>query len=118
MSSIDVRPDSASVSERTPDENSRCAERDRLENIGAATNAAVEKNRHTILHSVANFRECIERRDCAVNLTTTVIRNDDSVCTMIDCSRSIAWAQYSLQENRQLRRLLQPFDVIPRKSRI
>src|SRR5262249_2166834 len=53
----------------------------------------------------------------AVNLPTAVVRDDDSVDTVLDGTTGIVRVQDSFQKNREPRRLAQERDLIPGQRR-
>ena len=61
----------------TPNQNSTGAEGERLDDIAAATDSAVEQDLSTVSYGGHDIRKRVERWTCEVELPSTVVGHDD-----------------------------------------
>src|SRR6266496_907218 len=67
------------VHERPPDEDGTRAEAQRLDDVGAAADAAVEQHLGAAGDGVRDLRQHVERPDARLELPAAVVRDDDAV---------------------------------------
>lgn len=75
---------------QTPDRYSArqakvCSKSQSLENIGATTDAAVDANGYLAFGGRSTLAESVERCGNCVELSATMVRDDDAVETVTDC---------------------------------
>ena len=102
---------------RAPDQDRAGSEAERLENIGAASNAAVEQNLRTPVDGVDDFLEHVEGRRHAVELAAAVVRDDDGRGAVLDREPRVFCGEEPLDDERQPV-AGEPLEVAPAETRV
>ena len=105
------------VGVRAADEHRPCAERDRLERVGAAVDTAVEEHRDPVADRLDDRRQRVERRDRAVDLAAAVVGDDDAVDPVLDGRPRVVGVEYALEQDGQLRKAAEERQVGPGERR-
>jgi len=92
------------------------SERQRLEDVGAAPDAAVEENGDPAVDRLRHAGQRVERADRSVDLAPAVVRDDDPVHARVDRSPRVVGMHDALEHDRQLRPLAQERQVVPREG--
>ena len=106
--------DRGCVQERPSDEHEVRAERQRLQHVGAAADAAVEHHRHAA-RGFRDLRQHPQRRDRAVELAAAVVRHHDAVDAVVLCGARVGDGQNALDHERPLPAPADQLDVLPRQ---
>src|SRR6185295_19625601 len=96
------------ISIGTADQNCAGAEADGFDHIGTAANASVHENLDLISDYLHHFRQNIERCGNAVELPSTVVRDHDGGCTVINRSPGIVAGENTLYDDRPVPNLADP----------
>src|SRR5215210_90766 len=105
---IDVRP---------AEQDRGGAQRQRLERVRAAADAAVEQHRHATVHRLEDARECVEGGDGAIDLATAVVGDDDPVHPSVHRATGVVGVKQPLEQDREPRALAQEGQVLPGQRR-
>ena len=89
------------------------AEGERLEDVGAGADAAVEEDRELLGDRGGDRRQGVERGDRAVDLAAAVVGDDDAVDAAPRCLAGVVDVLDPLDEDRQRGPLAQPGEVDP-----
>ncbi len=103
---------------RTPEADRVGAERERLEDVGAGADAAVEQHGELVAHRLAHARQRVERADRAVDLATAVVGDDQPVDAGVEREPRVLGVEDALEHDRQLGLLAQPCKVGPGDARV
>lgn len=90
--------DGESVHIRTADHDCRSAEGEGLEDVDAATDAAVENQRHAFTDSLGDGGQGIDTGLDGVEAAAAVVGDDEAVTAEIDGSHGIARMQHALEQ--------------------
>ncbi len=104
------------VQVRPADEHRVGAERQRLEGVTARADPGVEEHGHPAVDRLDDWTERVERRDRPVDLTPTVIRDDDAVDVVLDGKPGVAWALDPLEQDRAIPVLADQRQLLPAQS--
>ena len=99
------------------DQHRARAERQRLDDVDAAAEAAVDQHRRCAADRLDDARQRADRGDCAVELAPAVIGDDDSVGAALQRFARIVRMQKALDHQRAAPLPAQPFDVAPADRR-
>ena len=69
---------------RAADHDGACAERERLQRVGSASDAAVEQHLRTSVDGLDDLRQSVEGRSDTVQLAAAVVRDDDAGGTVLN----------------------------------
>ena len=89
-------------------------ERERLGDVGAAPDAAVEVDLGAACDRVDHLRQRVERGGSAVELAAAVVRDDDRRRAVLDRELGVLGGDDALQHDGQLRLARDPLEVAPR----
>src|ERR1700733_9282871 len=103
---------------RAADQNRAGAERQRLDDIDSAPEAAVDQHRRFAADRVHDAGKRADGGDRAVELTPAMIGDDDSVGAAIDRLTRFAGVQQALDQERPAPLSAQPFDIAPADIRV
>mmetsp|Transcript_74380 Transcript_74380/g.196035 ORF Transcript_74380/g.196035 Transcript_74380/m.196035 type:complete len:602 (-) Transcript_74380:13-1818(-) len=112
------------VEHRPANADARCAERDRLEDIRAAADAAIDEHREVLLlgpdrlQGIHHLRQHLDARTASVQLTAAVVRQHATCEAGLVGSNGILAALHALQENLHVGDALDPRHVIPAEARV
>src|SRR5882757_3141873 len=95
------------------DSYSSGANRERFDNVSASTDSSVHKNRDFAANLINDRRQQLNRRRYRIELTPTMIGNNETVHTTLDCDPSVVRMRDALQQYLQLSVLAQPLDLLP-----
>ena len=108
--------DGETVRVGTAEEHRVGAERERLDDVGASADAAVDEQRK--VDRRAHLLERVERRDRAVDLAAAVVRDDDAVDLRRDRAPRVLRGEHALHEQRQRGLRAKPREVGPREPQV
>src|SRR6516162_6573214 len=94
------------------------AEGDCLENILARANAAVQEDLHAVADGPGDRRQCGDRRQRAVELTSAVIGDDHRVGANMQGAFGVLGIENTLQDQFAAPAVPDPLDVVPIELRI
>jgi hypothetical protein len=97
---------------RPADAHGLCAHCQCFDDVGAATEAAVDQHRHAIADRLNDFRQSIDGRATAVLDPPSVIGDDDAIDPGLCGKLGILDGENALQDQLDLGSLAQPFDDI------
>lgn len=80
-------------------EDSISTEGNSLEDVGTRADARVEEDGHAALDGFDDLGEDVERGGLTVDLTTTVVGDDDTVAAVFESLEGIVSGQDTLQNN-------------------
>ena len=109
--------DGERVRVRAPEQNRVGAEGHRLHHVGGAADAAVHQH-DRLGQRVPYLDERIEGRDGAVDLAAAMVRHDHAVDAVLEGAARVGGREHSLDEQRQLRPLPEPVEVVPGETEI
>src|SRR5947199_385755 len=102
----------------SPDRHHLRPARKPLHHIGPAREAAVDHDVDAIAHGVGDGGQRVDGRLRLVELTTAVVGDPDQAHPHVRGAAGVAHRHDPLQPHRELRRLHQPQDVVPRETRL
>src|SRR5216110_3467288 len=102
----------------SPDRHHLRPARKPLHHIGPAREAAVDHDLDAIAHGVGDGGQRVDGRLRLVELTTAVVGDPDQAHPHVRGAAGVAHRHDPLQPHRELRRLHQPQDVVPRETRL
>ena len=91
--------------------------RQRLEDIGAAADAAIEEHRHLALHRRDHFRQRIERADAAIDLAAAMVGDHDAVIAFAHRLRGVVGAHDAFENDGKFRPRSDLGDAFPVEAR-
>src|SRR6267143_3192256 len=111
----DTRPSGSSEAESisTAEENGSCAKTNRFYDIATSANPAIHKDFGSTVDGGNHLGEHSQRGWSAVQLTSTVIRNDDRGRSFGYGTFGIVGSEHSLDDNRPGPDALEPANVFP-----
>lgn len=81
---------------------------ERLEDVGAPSDATIDGDRNLAISRDDTSSECVESRRDTIQLSTTMIRHDDTVKTVLDGQLDILGSVHTLDPELELGVLAQP----------
>ena len=103
----------AGVVEGPPDEHELRAQRQRQQHVVAAAKAAVDHHRIVAAQRLDHARQHLHRRDRAVELATTVVRQDDAVGALLARLHGVALVEDALDHQLALPAPADQHEVLP-----
>jgi len=110
--------DGEAPDDRTADLNSGGTEGECLDDVDPSTNAAIVNDDATARDGIHHFGKSPDRGKGGVELTATMIGDDDASSTVIDGPTGIIASQDALQQNWELRDRAKPSDFLPAEVRV
>ena len=90
-----------------------CTEREGLEDVGAAPEAAVDEHRNAPCHALNHFREALDCAAAAIFRTAAVVGDDDAVDAVFGRKRRVLLRDDALDHELLRRHVTEPLDEIP-----
>src|SRR5688572_3776743 len=106
------------IQERLADQAGACAEREGLEDILTRLDATIEQHFTTTTHGIDDFRENRDGRRSAIQLSPTMIGNDQRIDTEGTGRSSILSVQNAFDDELARPGAANPIEVLPGHSRI
>lgn len=91
---------SHTVDPRATNEDGISTESNSLEDIGTSADTRVEEDGHAALDSLDDLGEDVERGGLTVDLTATVVGDDDTVAAVLESLEGVVSGQDALQDDR------------------
>ncbi len=108
------RPIDRQAPDHRPSDHHRArAERERLENIGAATDAAVDIDLGLVADRLDDLTDNGRGRDRSIEMPAAVIGHHDGARAVFGAGERVVAAQHALDDHRNRRALDQPFQFAP-----
>ncbi|MDB4961834.1 MAG: hypothetical protein JWP01_1833 [Myxococcales bacterium] len=101
-----------------PEHDGTCAERERLDDIGAATKPAIDHHLEPVAHSSDDLGQDLDRCKLAVELAAAVVADDDRVDTELRRLLRVVGPHHALEHQLPLPALAEHLDRIPRQRGI
>ena len=98
---------------RSAEQNGPGSQRDRLEHVRPAPDAAIEEDRRPIADGIGDRGQCVEGRDRPVKLAAAMVGDDHAGRTLIDRLSRIIGMKDALDDDRQPCRPAEPSQVVP-----
>ena len=102
---------------RAAGQHRACAERERLDDVRAAADPAVDEHLDAAADRLDDLRQHVDRRGDAVELPAAVVRDDDPRGAVLAREARVLGGEHALDEHRQPRLAGEPLDVAPRQRR-
>src|SRR6266478_10144484 len=113
-----LAPRGQAVQRGAADHDRLRTERECLDDVGTAAEAAVDENGETLADRARDLRQHIDRCDTGVELPPAVITQHDAVATQCRGAFGVRHAQHPFDEESAAPQLPDPGDVIPADGRI
>src|SRR6267143_2182438 len=113
-----LAPRGQAVQRGAPDHDGLRTQRERLDDVGTAAEAAVDENGEALADCVRDLRQHLDRRDTGIQLPPAVIAQHDAVAAQCCGALGVRDAQYSFDQELAAPQLPDPGDVIPADGRI
>src|SRR5207237_519943 len=92
------------------------AHRDRLHDVGPAREAAVDDHLRPPVHGLEHLRKDVHRASAVIELASSVVGDVDHVHAVLHAERRVFGGGDALQAERDLVRVLEVLDEIPRHA--
>src|SRR5207248_9699477 len=89
------------------------SDRQSFQYVGSAAQSAIEQHRTLALHRVYDFRQSLDRRWSAFEVTASVIGDHDARCAMFDSELGVLRRQEPFDDHRNLGMGSQLFEKRP-----
>ncbi len=94
-------------------QNGTRSQRDRLEHVRPAPDAAVKENGRPIADGVDDTRQGVKCRQGPIELAAAVVGDDHAGHPMVDGPPRVVGVEHALHQHRQPGRLAQPPQIVP-----
>src|SRR5207247_3499658 len=95
------------------DQHGSSAKTQRLYDVAATANTAIEQDFDAIAYACHNFRQHLQTRRDAVELAAAVIGNDQRVCSHVRCAAGVVSRVNAFYHDRSIPCLANPSEIIP-----
>src|SRR5206468_7116209 len=97
----------------TSDHDGSSTQTERFDNIAATADAAIEEDLDAIAYARHNFRQDLQRRRNTVELSATMIRNDQRIRSLVHCAEGILSRVDTFYHYRPVPGCANPLEVLP-----